>query len=100
MKYIKIGKIVNTFGIKGELKIKSFTDFDEERFSKGNKVYILADGEYLPVRPISSNLYQSGYAHWVVCCKPLLLVVEICKLHVSRILVNSYRICPEDDTER
>ncbi len=57
MKYIKIGKIVNTFGIKGELKIKSFTDFDEERFSKGNKVYILADGEYLPFN-ISSFRYH------------------------------------------
>ena len=32
MDYVLIGKIVNTFGIKGELKIDSYTDFVKERF--------------------------------------------------------------------
>lgn len=35
---IEIGKIVNTHGIKGELKVYSTTDFEEERFAKGCKV--------------------------------------------------------------
>ena len=48
MEYICIGKIVNTFGIKGELKIKSYSDFDELRYKKGNTVYVLEDGKYLP----------------------------------------------------
>lgn len=37
--FIYIGKIINTFGIRGELKIYSESDFIEERFSKGKKVY-------------------------------------------------------------
>ena len=37
--FINIGKIINTFGIRGELKIYSESDFIEERFSKGKKVY-------------------------------------------------------------
>lgn len=37
--YIYLGKIINTFGIKGELKIYSESDFIKERFSKGKKVY-------------------------------------------------------------
>ena len=48
MEYICIGKIVNTFGIRGELKIKSYSDFDAERYQKGSTVYVLKDGKYLP----------------------------------------------------
>ena len=40
MEYVLIGKIVNTHGIKGELKTEILTDFVKERFTKGSKVYI------------------------------------------------------------
>ena len=40
MEYVNIGKIVNTFGIRGELKVASNTDFVDERFRKGSTVYI------------------------------------------------------------
>jgi 16S rRNA processing protein RimM len=39
-----VGKIVNTQGIKGELKVLLQTDFPETRFQKGNKL-ILVDAE-------------------------------------------------------
>ena len=35
-----IGKIINTFGIKGELKIYSESDFIEYRYQKGAIIYI------------------------------------------------------------
>lgn len=38
-KYLEIGQIVNTFGIKGMVKVKPFTD-DINRFDKLEKVYI------------------------------------------------------------
>lgn len=38
-KYLEIGQIVNTFGIKGMVKIKPFTD-DINRFDRLKKVYI------------------------------------------------------------
>ena len=38
-KYLEIGQIVNTFAIKGMVKIKPFTD-DINRFDKLKKVYI------------------------------------------------------------
>ena len=38
-KYLEIGQIVNTFGIKGMVKIKPFTD-NIKRFDKLKKVYI------------------------------------------------------------
>lgn len=49
MEMIKIGTIVNTFGIKGECKVKAHTDFIFERFKKGAKVYIQFEAETLPV---------------------------------------------------
>ncbi len=48
MEYVLIGKIVNTFGIKGELKVDSYTDFAQERFKKDSTVYI--GEEHLPVK--------------------------------------------------
>ena len=40
MEYITIAKILNTHGIKGELKVDVYTDFVDERFEKGSKLYI------------------------------------------------------------
>ena len=38
-KYLQIGQIVNTFGIKGMVKIKPFTD-DINRFDRLETIYI------------------------------------------------------------
>ncbi|TCS79212.1 ribosome maturation factor RimM [Tepidibacillus fermentans] len=38
--YIKVGKIVNTFGIRGEIKIYLYTDFPEQRFQKNQQLYV------------------------------------------------------------
>ncbi len=48
MEYVTIGKILNTFGIKGELKVDVYTDFTEERFKKDSTIYIGED--YLPFK--------------------------------------------------
>lgn len=49
MEFVVIGKIVNTHGLKGTLKIKSFTDFKEQRYSKGGTLYISFESSYIPV---------------------------------------------------
>ena len=38
-KYLEIGQIVNTFGIKGFVKVKPFTD-DIEQFERLEKIYV------------------------------------------------------------
>ncbi len=38
--YIEIGKVVNTFGIKGELKIVSESDFVDYRYAVGKTIYL------------------------------------------------------------
>jgi len=49
MELVIIGKIVNTHGLKGTLKVKSFTDFKEQRYRKGTTLYIAFERNYIPV---------------------------------------------------
>ena len=58
MEYVTIGKILNTFGIKGELKVDVYTDFLEDRFRKGSTVYISED--YLPFE-VASYREHKGF---------------------------------------
>ena len=44
MEKVKIAKIINTHGIKGDLKLKLLTDFVDDRFSKGHRVFIRYQG--------------------------------------------------------
>ena len=46
MRYLSVGKIVTTHGIKGEVKIKPETN-DFSRFSVGSKLYIGQDNEHI-----------------------------------------------------
>ena len=39
--WLTIGKIVNTHGIRGEVKVWSETDFPEERFAKGKRLWLV-----------------------------------------------------------
>ena len=43
MKYVMIGKIVNTHGLKGEVRILSSFKYKDRVFKKGIKVYIGKD---------------------------------------------------------
>ena len=58
---IHIGKLVNTHGLKGELKIESWSDFDEIRYAKGSTVYIDYQDELIEVHPVSYRVHK-GYA--------------------------------------
>lgn len=40
MKFYNVGKIVNTHGIRGEVRVIPTTDFVDERFAKGAKLYL------------------------------------------------------------
>lgn len=58
MKLKCIGKIVNTRGLKGELKILSKTDFKAERYSESGNLYILFGENYLPVKVESYRVFK------------------------------------------
>lgn len=53
MEFLTIGKIVNTRGLIGEVKIQSLTDFAPLRYAKGKTVYLELNGEYVPLKVVS-----------------------------------------------
>ncbi|MBA2870782.1 16S rRNA processing protein RimM [Anoxybacillus calidus] len=48
-RWFNVGKIVNTHGIRGEVRVISKTDFAEERYKLGNTLYIFMDHASEPV---------------------------------------------------
>ncbi|AXI09061.1 ribosome maturation factor RimM [Oceanobacillus sp. 143] len=55
-----IGKIVNTHGIRGEIKVLRITDF-EERFAVGEKVYIAKENGTLLELTIDGHRMHKGF---------------------------------------
>ncbi len=53
-----VGKILNTHGLKGDLKIKVLSDFD--RFYKGSILYIEFKKEMIKVEVLSSKDYDNS----------------------------------------
>lgn len=43
MEYFNVGKIVNTQGLQGEMRVLSVSDFAEERFKKGSQLALFDD---------------------------------------------------------
>lgn len=43
--YFEVGKILTTHGLKGEVKVNPVTDFIDERFESGSKLYIGSDND-------------------------------------------------------
>ncbi|CAG9619733.1 ribosome maturation factor RimM [Sutcliffiella rhizosphaerae] len=51
-KWFNVGKLVNTHGIKGEVRVVSRTDFPEQRYQKGNRLYLFLPNEKEPVEVV------------------------------------------------
>jgi 16S rRNA processing protein RimM len=60
-RYLEVGQIVGTFGIKGELKFHSESDFIEDRLSKGNVLYLKQNDTYEPITINSARLRKNNY---------------------------------------
>lgn len=62
--YFTVGKIVNTHGIKGELKILPQTDFPEVRFAIGSQLFMSlteGSGSLTPLKIETSRLHKNVY---------------------------------------
>ena len=49
MKYNEIGVIYKAHSFRGDVKIKSYTDFGKERFKVGSILYYLDNNNYIPL---------------------------------------------------
>lgn len=50
MELSKVGVIVGFHGLKGEVKVKSLTDFKEDRFKVGNELYLVKNNLEVKVK--------------------------------------------------
>ena len=49
MQWFNVGMIVNTHGIRGEVRVNSYTDFREERYTIGNKLALFMPDSTKPI---------------------------------------------------
>ncbi|GAB2026970.1 ribosome maturation factor RimM [Lactovum odontotermitis] len=63
--FYRVGVIVNTQGLQGEVRVKSFTDFPEERFKKGS-VLALFDTTDEFVENLKVTRARSSKNLWIV----------------------------------
>lgn len=64
--YFKVGTVVNTHGIRGEVKILAITDFADERFKKGAELQVEIKDGFVPFKVQSSRLHKNM---WLVLLK-------------------------------
>ncbi|WHY74398.1 ribosome maturation factor RimM [Fictibacillus enclensis] len=58
-KWLNVGKIVNTHGIRGEVRVISRTDFPEERYKLGNTLFVeQGDGDMVPVTIAAHRVHK------------------------------------------
>ena len=50
LEWLNVGKIVNTHGVRGEVRVVSKTDFPEERYKKGSVLYIFKQNQKEPIK--------------------------------------------------
>jgi len=60
MEYIKIGRVLSTRGLIGEVKIKSFTNMQDVRFKPGNTLFLLIDKTYKPMVISKHNVVKGN----------------------------------------
>ena len=58
MKYLEVGKIIATHAIKGEVKVSISSSKPEERFKKGNILYVLDGKEYREIKIDSFRVHK------------------------------------------
>jgi 16S rRNA processing protein RimM len=90
MEYIKIGAIAGTHGLRGEVSVKSFTQFNDIRFAKGNIIFRETSSGMQELKIVSMRqktdrilLQLAGYDHieQVEAWKGSLLYIQKDQLH-------------------
>ena len=55
---VEVGQIVNTHGIKGEIKVKSNSDFTETRFQPGENLIVKHNNEDIEYTVSSYRIHK------------------------------------------
>ena len=94
---LKVGKIVNTHSLKGEVKVISSTDFEEERFKKGSKLLITRGNQL--IREVVVQSYRNHKNFLLVKFEGIDSVEEAEKLNNLQIKINSDEVGELEENE-
>ena len=94
---LKVGKIVNTHSLKGEVKVISSTDFEEERFKKGSKLLITRGNQL--IREVVVQSYRNHKNFLLVKFEGIDSVEEAEKLKNLQIKINSDEVGELEENE-
>ena len=94
---LKVGKIVNTHSLKGEVKVISSTDFEEERFKKGNKLLITRGNQL--IREVIVESYRNHKNFLLVKFEGIDSVEEAEKLKNLQIKIDSDEVGKLEENE-
>ena len=65
MEYLSLGKIIDSFGLDGTLKVYSTTDNQKLRYKKGNKLFLYNEQEDLRIQVTVVSYRSSGNLDYV-----------------------------------
>lgn len=94
---LKVGKIVNTHSLKGEVKVISSTDFEEERFKKGSKLLITRGNQL--IREVVVQSYRNHKNFLLVKFEGINSVEEAEKLKNLQIKIDSDEVGELEENE-
>ena len=94
---LKVGKIVNTHSLKGEIKVISSTDFEEERFKKGSKLLITRGNQL--IREVVVQSYRNHKNFLLVKFEGIDSVEEAEKLKNLQIKIDSDEVGELEENE-
>lgn len=94
---LKVGKIVNTHSLKGEVKVISSTDFEEQRFEKGTGLLITRGNQV--VKEVTVESYRTHKNNLLVKFVGIDSIEEAEKLKNLQIKIDSDNIGELEENE-
>ena len=94
---LKVGKIVNTHSLKGEVKVISSTDFEEERFKKGSKLLITRGNQV--VKEVVVESYRTHKNNLLVKFEGIDSIEEAEKFKNLQLKVDSENLSELEENE-
>ena len=94
---LKVGKIVNTHSLRGEVKVISSRDFEEERFKKGSKLLITRGNQVIEEVVVES--YRSHKNSLLVKFEGIDSINEAEKFKNLQLKVDSEKISELEENE-
>ena len=94
---LKVGKIVNTHSLKGEVKVISSTDFEEQRFEKGSELLITRGNQV--IKEVVVESYRTHKNNLLVKFVGIDTIEEAEKLKNLQIKIDSENIGELEENE-